>query len=242
MRFRLPAAGGSGLATNGVNECPLTHPEEISRREKGMTDPSQLFVCFAMIFHPTEFAPRKVIGGKAFPHELQLQSRVEWTVRRFDASDNVRLRYAEDEPPLKIKDSRMQLSPSLTQTLTNLNLPPYPTVTGLPQPITARSLASVCGRPGLGLASAGELYRLGKSDRETVSRSAPAGVRGLLAGNRVRRFSRRLAESCSRDLPQCFIRHHRGWDCCSISFAQPTARRVWLAALLANRIARHRRF
>ena len=39
----------------------------------------------------------------------------------------------------------MQLSPSLAQTLTNLNLPPYPTVTGLPQPITARSLASFAG-------------------------------------------------------------------------------------------------
>ena len=39
----------------------------------------------------------------------------------------------------------MQLSPSLTQTLTNLNLPPYPTVTGLPQPITARSLALFAG-------------------------------------------------------------------------------------------------
>ena len=39
----------------------------------------------------------------------------------------------------------MQLSPSLTQTLTNLNLPPYPTVTGLPQPITVQSLASFVG-------------------------------------------------------------------------------------------------
>jgi hypothetical protein len=39
----------------------------------------------------------------------------------------------------------MQISPSLAQTLTNLNLPPYPTVTGLPQPITARSLASFAG-------------------------------------------------------------------------------------------------
>ena len=39
----------------------------------------------------------------------------------------------------------MQISPSLAQTLTNLNLPPYPTVTGLPQPITLRSLASFAG-------------------------------------------------------------------------------------------------
>ena len=39
----------------------------------------------------------------------------------------------------------MQLSPSLAQTLTNLNLPPYPTVTGLPQPITLLSLASFAG-------------------------------------------------------------------------------------------------
>ena len=39
----------------------------------------------------------------------------------------------------------MQLSPTLAQTLTNLNLPPYPTVTGLQQPITARSLASFAG-------------------------------------------------------------------------------------------------
>jgi hypothetical protein len=39
----------------------------------------------------------------------------------------------------------MQISPSLAQTLTNLNLPPYPTVTGLPQPITMRSLASFAG-------------------------------------------------------------------------------------------------
>jgi len=39
----------------------------------------------------------------------------------------------------------MQISPSLAQTLTNLNLPPYPTVTGLPQAITARSLASFAG-------------------------------------------------------------------------------------------------
>ena len=39
----------------------------------------------------------------------------------------------------------MQLSPSLVQTLTNINLPPYPTVTGLPQPITARSVASFAG-------------------------------------------------------------------------------------------------
>jgi hypothetical protein len=39
----------------------------------------------------------------------------------------------------------MQISPSLAQTLTNLNLPPYPTVTGLPQPVTARSLASFAG-------------------------------------------------------------------------------------------------
>ncbi len=39
----------------------------------------------------------------------------------------------------------MQLSTSLAQTLTNLNLPPYPTVTGLPQPITLRSLASFAG-------------------------------------------------------------------------------------------------
>jgi hypothetical protein len=39
----------------------------------------------------------------------------------------------------------MQLSPALAQTLTNLNLPPYPTVTGLLQPITARSLASFAG-------------------------------------------------------------------------------------------------
>src|SRR6185437_2951793 len=43
------------------------------------------------------------------------------------------------------KDSCMQLSPSLAQTLTNINLPPYPTVTGLSQPITARSLASFAG-------------------------------------------------------------------------------------------------
>jgi hypothetical protein len=39
----------------------------------------------------------------------------------------------------------MQVSPSLAQILTNLNLPPYPTVTGLPQPITLRSLASFAG-------------------------------------------------------------------------------------------------
>lgn len=39
----------------------------------------------------------------------------------------------------------MQLSTSLAQTLTNLNLPPYPSVTGLPQPITVRSLASFAG-------------------------------------------------------------------------------------------------
>jgi hypothetical protein len=39
----------------------------------------------------------------------------------------------------------MQLSTSLAQTLTNLNLPPYPSVTGLPQPITLRSLASFAG-------------------------------------------------------------------------------------------------
>jgi hypothetical protein len=39
----------------------------------------------------------------------------------------------------------VQLSPSLVQTLTSINLPPYPTVTGLPQPITARSLASFAG-------------------------------------------------------------------------------------------------
>jgi len=39
----------------------------------------------------------------------------------------------------------MQLSPSLAQTLTNLNLPPYPTVTGPPQAITLRSLASFAG-------------------------------------------------------------------------------------------------
>ena len=39
----------------------------------------------------------------------------------------------------------MQLSPSLAQTLTNLNLPPYPTVTGLQQPVTMRSLASFAG-------------------------------------------------------------------------------------------------
>jgi hypothetical protein len=39
----------------------------------------------------------------------------------------------------------MQLSTSLAQTLTNLNLPTYPTVTGLPQPITVRSLASFAG-------------------------------------------------------------------------------------------------
>ena len=39
----------------------------------------------------------------------------------------------------------MQVSPSLAQILTNLNLPPYPTVTGLPQPITMRSLASFAG-------------------------------------------------------------------------------------------------
>lgn len=42
----------------------------------------------------------------------------------------------------------MQLSPSLVQTLTNINLPPYPTVTGLAQPITARSLASFAGALG----------------------------------------------------------------------------------------------
>jgi hypothetical protein len=39
----------------------------------------------------------------------------------------------------------MQISPSLAQTLTNLNLPPYPSVTGLPQPITLRSLALFVG-------------------------------------------------------------------------------------------------
>jgi hypothetical protein len=39
----------------------------------------------------------------------------------------------------------MQLSTSLAQTLTNLNLPPYPSVTGLPQPITLGSLASFAG-------------------------------------------------------------------------------------------------
>lgn len=39
----------------------------------------------------------------------------------------------------------MQLSPSLEQTLANLNLPPYPTVTGVPQPITVQSLASFAG-------------------------------------------------------------------------------------------------
>jgi hypothetical protein len=39
----------------------------------------------------------------------------------------------------------MQLSPSLAQTFTNLNLPPYPSVTGLPQPITFRSLALFAG-------------------------------------------------------------------------------------------------
>ena len=39
----------------------------------------------------------------------------------------------------------MQLSPTLAQTLTNLNLAPYPTVTGLLQPITTRSLASFAG-------------------------------------------------------------------------------------------------
>ncbi|MGB6934201.1 MAG: hypothetical protein WBD91_15600 [Acidobacteriaceae bacterium] len=39
----------------------------------------------------------------------------------------------------------MQLSPTLAQTLTNLNLAPYPTVTGLPQSITTRSLASFAG-------------------------------------------------------------------------------------------------
>jgi len=39
----------------------------------------------------------------------------------------------------------MQISPSLAQTLTNLNLPPYPSVTGLAQPITLRSLASFAG-------------------------------------------------------------------------------------------------
>ena len=50
----------------------------------------------------------------------------------------------------------MQLPPSLAQMLTNLNLPPYPSVTGMPQPITARSLASFRGRPGMGLASANE--------------------------------------------------------------------------------------
>ncbi|MHB1937921.1 MAG: hypothetical protein ACYCOR_15230 [Acidobacteriaceae bacterium] len=42
----------------------------------------------------------------------------------------------------------MQLSNSLAQTLTNLNLPPYPTVTGLPQPITLRSLASFAAALG----------------------------------------------------------------------------------------------
>jgi hypothetical protein len=42
----------------------------------------------------------------------------------------------------------MQVSPSLAQILTNLNLPPYPTVTGLPQPITWRSLASFAGALG----------------------------------------------------------------------------------------------
>ncbi|HZC43313.1 MAG TPA: hypothetical protein VE195_04005, partial [Acidobacteriaceae bacterium] len=39
----------------------------------------------------------------------------------------------------------MQLSTSLAQTLANFNLPPYPTVTGLPQPITLRSLALFAG-------------------------------------------------------------------------------------------------
>ena len=39
----------------------------------------------------------------------------------------------------------MQLPTSLAQTLTNLNLPTYPSVTGLPQPITLRSLAAFAG-------------------------------------------------------------------------------------------------
>lgn len=39
----------------------------------------------------------------------------------------------------------MQLSTSLAQTLTNLNPPPYPSVTGLPQPIALGSLASFAG-------------------------------------------------------------------------------------------------
>ncbi|HET9098747.1 MAG TPA: hypothetical protein VFN62_00020, partial [Acidobacteriaceae bacterium] len=39
----------------------------------------------------------------------------------------------------------MQLSPSLAQTIANLHLPPYPSVTGLPQPITLRSLALFAG-------------------------------------------------------------------------------------------------
>jgi hypothetical protein len=39
----------------------------------------------------------------------------------------------------------MQISPSVVQTFANLNLPTYPSVTGLPQPITLRSLASFGG-------------------------------------------------------------------------------------------------
>src|SRR5665213_187741 len=39
----------------------------------------------------------------------------------------------------------MQLLTPLAQTLTSLNLPPYPSVTGLPQPITIRSLAGFAG-------------------------------------------------------------------------------------------------
>ena len=39
----------------------------------------------------------------------------------------------------------MQLPTSLAQTLTNITLPSYPSVTGLPQPITARSLAAFAG-------------------------------------------------------------------------------------------------
>jgi hypothetical protein len=42
----------------------------------------------------------------------------------------------------------MQISPSLAQTLTNLNLPPYPSVTGLPQPVTWQSLAFFAGALG----------------------------------------------------------------------------------------------
>ena len=77
----------------------------------------------------------------------------------------------------------MQLPPSLAQTLTNLNLPPYPTVTGLLQPITRRSMASFCRRPGLGVASVSQFYRLGKSDWKDFSRPTPAGIRRLRTGN-----------------------------------------------------------